>query len=136
MTSLMPTVAKLLGVEIGEKFRVEFKNDDYNNYYNSECFYFTENELVCEKGWISAIVLTELIRGTCTIVQKQWKPRSTDAYFIIDVSGNVIAETWSNSYVDYYNYKLGNCYKTTKEAELNRDKWIKFYESEEVLECV
>lgn len=31
-------------------------------------------------------------------------------------------------------YKLGNCYRTKAEAEFNRDKWMAFYASDEVLE--
>ena len=31
-------------------------------------------------------------------------------------------------------YKLGNCYRTREEAEANRDKWVAFYASDDVLE--
>ena len=39
-----------------------------------------------------------------------------------------------NDFIDRMLYKLGNFYRTAEEAEANRDKWVAFYASDEVLE--
>ena len=49
-------------------------------------------------------------------------------------NGTIKQYTWTDRTLDYSLYKLGNCYRTEEEAESNRDKWVTFYASDEVLE--
>ena len=82
-------------------------------------------------------VLHSLLVGSLTIKRKPWKPNDEERYWYVDEQGRM----WSD-YFDYHSctshcmnyYKLGNCYRTREEAEANRDKWVKFYASNEVLE--
>ena len=75
-----------------------------------------------------------LIGGHYTIEHKPWKPNNGDLYFFVDANGISDYEKYFNDSFDIMCYKLGNCYKTTAEAEKNKQKWIDFYSSDEVLE--
>ena len=52
----------------------------------------------------------------------------------VHCDGYVYKMCYCGSNEDKTFYKLGNCYRTCEEAEANRDKWVKFYVSDEVLE--
>lgn len=126
----MAEVAKMLGVELGEPFIV----GDYK-------YHFTEKGLCCndvpDSNGSCVWMLYYLLNGTYTIQPKPWKPNNEERYWYVDERGRI----WSD-YFDYYScmshcmnyYKLGNCYHTKEEAEANRDKWVKFYASDEILE--
>ena len=65
---------------------------------------------------------------------KSWKPSVGDRYWYISVDGSIDYYCWENDSIDFLFYKLGNCYKTARKAEANRDKWVAFYTSDKVLE--
>lgn len=120
----MAEVAKMLGVELGEDFKCN----------ESTCTYrITKYDLLCN-GVHGAESLMMLLDGTLTVAQKPWKPKVDERFYIVTVDGGVMYKYWDDcsSHINYY--KLGNFYRTYKEAEVNRDKWIAFYSSDEVLE--
>ena len=75
-----------------------------------------------------------LLSGQLEIKRKPWKPKYNQCYYSIGPGGVLEPGRWMNDFIDVAMYKLGNCYRTAEEAEANRDKWVKFYESDEVLE--
>lgn len=79
-------------------------------------------------------LLINLLLGHFSIKCKPWKPSKGDRYYAISPKGNLNDYYWINDVLNLSSYKLGNCYKTAQEAESNRDKWVKFYTSDEVLE--
>lgn len=123
MANYMAEVAKLLGVEMNKDFECE----------ESSCTYrITEHGFMCN-GCYGADSLMMLLCGERTIRRRPWKPNVADVFWHVDYCGNVQHKQWVSW--DYFNfYKIGNCYRTREEAEANRDKWISFYESDEVLE--
>lgn len=134
MANHMAEVAKMLGVELGEKF--ELKS------IPGIPFKFTEDGLVClGPAKIPRDVMNEafihILTDCSNIKRKPWKPNDGERYWYVDERGRI----WSD-YFDYYSctshcmnyYKIGNCYRTREEAEANRDKWAAFYASDEVLE--
>ncbi len=64
---------------------------------------------------------------------RHWKPKYHDYYFSINPYGECVDMFCENDWLDMNLYKIGNCYPKPEEAELNRDKWIKFYISDSVL---
>ena len=81
-----------------------------------------------------AYLLRDLLVGSYTIKHKPWKPKDNDMYYYVNKVGNIEYDEWLSFWEDIILYKLGNCYRTIEEAEANKDKWLKFYESDEVLE--
>ena len=135
MANHMAEVAKMFGVELGERFKLVDADFQYAfDYYLSEDGIKIDKEgTVCNQD-----LLKDLICGEYSIKRKPWKPKYGDAYFYVDNNGFIRKGLWyKNIYPIMYDktlYKLGNCYRTKEDAEANKDKWIKFYESDEVLE--
>ena len=134
MANHMAEVAKMLGVELGERFIIHNNNGRFDSYY-----YFTTEGVFsdCSFGRVRLTpdALQKLICGEYTIQRNPWKPEYGDAYYFIEPDGSIKTDSWfidSSTNTNYY--KLGNCYRTREEAEANRDKWVKFYASDEVLE--
>ena len=139
MANHMAEVAKMLGVELGEEFEIVFPNNP--NCHATAVLYesgpnIQKHNLANQDFW-HLTALTNILNGNYTIKRKPWKPNDEERYWYVDERGRI----WSD-YFDYYSctshcmnyYKLGNCYRTREEAEANRDKWVSFYESDEVLE--
>lgn len=63
-----------------------------------------------------------------------WRPSYRETYYLVAKNGIVLSSVWYNHAFDLMTYKLGNCYRTKEEAEMDRDKWIAFYVSDEILE--
>ena len=129
----MKEVAKMLGVEIGERFRLYDEDREYNaNYYFLEDGIYVD---VADKPCRENVgLLFEIITGEYTIKRKPWKPKPHQQYWLVDENGFVAYDDWMNTSTDLNYYKLGNFYRTAEEAEANREKWKAFYESNEVLE--
>lgn len=127
MANHMAEVAKMLGIELGEPFMV----GDYK-------YHFTEKGLcyndVPDSEKSCVWVLYYLLNGTYTIKRKPWKPSKGDKYWHISSNGSADYYCWTDDTLDFLTYKFGNCYRTREEAEANRDKWVAFYASDEVLE--
>ena len=138
----MADVAKLLGVELGEVFKI-----DYDMPWATDSRYvlgkFTydgfevikTNLLSYPKQVDREDILSDLLIGAATISSKPWKPKKCgEIYLYVDKNGDTWTAPWYDCEIDVLRYKLGNCYRTRKEAEANRDKWIDFYVSDEVIE--
>ena len=131
MANHMAEVAKMLGVELEERFNIIDSKYEY-----AHDFYLTDNGLAISSGNYCQreSLLHQLLCGTCIIRRKPWKPKMGEYYWCIDPNGESSKCSWMNTSGGGSNYKLGNCYRTRSEAEANRDKWVAFYASDEVLE--
>ena len=132
MANYMAEVAKMLGVKIGEEFEI---------CSNGECTVkLTEDglEIVTMLGKLidhaNEVCLTRLITGKYNIKRKPWKPKVDERFYIVAINGEIMHKHWDDCSNHKNYYRLGNCYRTYAEAEVNRDKWLSFYASDEVLE--
>lgn len=135
MVNYMPEVAKMLGVELGERFKIVHVGS--NKPISEFNYYFTYKDIEIDaegRACPSEYLLTHLIYGDYTIKREPWKPAYDEPYWCVECNGVIYKAIWVNFSVDMMYYKLGNCYRTKQEAEANRDKWIAFYASDEVLE--
>ena len=133
----MAEVAKLLGVELGESFKItsDTQGDypgDYQNYYR-----FTENNCfetsVDGVKWETAtvIVLRGILMGDTRIVKlpwRPWRPQIREKYYVPRIA--VRPEDrhyyyyWSNSGVDIKRYDMGIVCKTPEEAIALTEKML------------
>ena len=127
MTNHMKEVAKMLGVEIGERFSI---ND------TEPIYYFSEDGLHSEElgDWLCGFYINHLLSGEYTIKRKSWKPAYHERYYSVGLGGALEPGDWMNDFLDVALYKLGNCYRTVEDAEANKEKWIEFYNSDKTLE--
>lgn len=137
MANYMAEVAKLLGVEIGEEFEIQYPSPcdiKITAVFSANGFNIVHTDAVILQPYWKYAELHALLEGTLTIKRKPWKPKFEESYYSIGVDGTVETGTWLNDFLDYSLYKIGNCYRTIGEARDNISKWGKFYDSDEVLE--
>jgi hypothetical protein len=124
MANYMAEVAKMLGVEMNKDFECN----------ESDCIYrVTDRGLTCN-GCYGADSLMLILNGTFTIKRKPWYPNKNDIFWSVNAVGDTQWGIWQGATHHLTCYKLGNCYPTKEEAVANRDKWVAFYASDEVLE--
>ena len=125
MANYMTKVAKLLDLKIGKRFKcsngctyVLTKKgiraiDDALYESSRECDY--------------AHILLDILTGELTVSQDTFKPTHGDVYFYIDTDGSIQDGYFENCLFEYNLYKIGNMYKTVKEAKANSDRWGNYY---------
>ena len=123
MANHIAEVAQMLGVEIGETFKVT--DDTYGAYQLYHRFTESNGIEISDDGvtWerAKAVVLKSLLMGDARIVKLPWKPKMEEKYYIPNIFD---WNSW-NSY-DYYLwlddkrdkefYKRGLVFKTKEEA--------------------
>lgn len=116
--NLIPEIAKMLGVELNEEFKVDK--------YDKMTFKFAENMLVARadfkgaKWGITYVVLSELLGGDAEIVKMPWKPKKGDVYFTFELLGGkwVVRSFWWGGFPNEYALlDKGWVYRTRDEAK-------------------
>lgn len=118
--NLIPQIAQMLGVELGEEFKV--KGDDETTYI------FTDDGLkLTYDGGIgiveisSDVAFAALVKGTDEIVKLPWKPKKGDVYFTFELLGGkwVVRSFWWGGFPNEYALlDKGWVYRTCEEAEV------------------
>lgn len=113
----MADVAKILGVELGEEFKI-----DGDELISGRIFKIDETSLL-EKDmgnyWGEPDTrLEELLCGDLKIVKLPWKPKNKEGYYYpCTYEQEVFYALWVGSTFNYAMYNLGMCYRTREEAE-------------------
>lgn len=116
--NLIPEIARMLGVEIGEEFKVKG--------YGEVTYMLTNEGLMAtdddqEKEWTPANVLfVALLTGTEEIVKLPWKPKKGDTYYTFYLLNGkwVVHLLWyCGSPNEYALLEKGWVYRTKAEAE-------------------
>ena len=126
----MAEVAKLLGVELGESFKITSDTQgDYQNYYR-----FTENNCfetsVDGVKWETAtvIVLRDILMGGARIIKLPWKPQKGKRYYIPFISTQhermYVSYYWVNDDINIEHYRMGIVCKTPEEAIALTEKML------------
>lgn len=112
--NLIPEIAHMLGVELGEEFKVEGDNRTYwfdlDGLHSGE--YVAEDE--------DDAMLHDLLCGEVEIVKLPWKPKKGDVYFTFDLMGDkwgTHSYWWGGFPDEYALLDKGWIYRTEKEAE-------------------
>lgn len=130
----MGTIAQMLGVELGEQFKVYALETLWGKVTLSD-----KGVVLCDPDWCgstsASAVFEGLLTGALTLKRKPWKPAKKDEYYFYDVKDRqAFCGIWDESFFDLMFYKVGNCYRTKEAAEADGPKWQEFYKSDEVLE--
>lgn len=115
MKNCMNDIAKTLGVEIGEVFKVDSKP--------SRFFRFTYKSLqisAIADIWIGASDddLYGLLDGSLPIHKLFWKPRKRETYYCPNIFSNALysVDVWNDDVVDKEFYVRGLVFRTKEEA--------------------
>lgn len=109
----MQDVARMLGVELGEEFKLDGRETKYK---------FTENGLYfyASDGWwqCSSVLLPRILRGNVEIVKVPWQPKGGDEYYYPACNfKDVFSTNWTYSVVDFAYKEAGLIFKTYEECE-------------------
>lgn len=119
--NLIPEICKLLGVELGEEFKIK---DDPDGFVSNETYKFSENALlyqnVSDYCLASDFTLRSLLTGDVEIIKLPWKPKAGEDYYsFCRFRGQwcVWQQQWSNHPVDLAMLTKGWVYRTREEAK-------------------
>lgn len=126
--NLIPEIAKLLGVEVGEEFKV--KGDDELTYIFTDDdglkITFAGDIEISQISINSAFVA--LVMGKDEIVKLPWKPKKGDAYYTFEVFRSkwvVRSLWWTGAPCNYALLDKGWVFRTKEEAEAGLSKVAK-----------
>ena len=113
--------AEMLGLELGQEFSL-IKSDGEKA--NLTTYKITEDGICYQSAtrdaWMATSdeILGSLLMGEFKAVPKPWKPKDGDAYWkwatYIELAQ---FKHWNGSSTDFACWKLGNCFKTSEEAQ-------------------
>lgn len=122
--NLIPKIAKLLGVEIGEEFKVDRYEYDGLTCKFAENMLMSRSDLKGAEWGITYVILSELLAGDAEIVKIPWKPKKGDAYFtfvlMVVLMGDkwvVRSSRWGGLPNEYALLDKGWVYRTEAEAQ-------------------
>ena len=118
--NLIPEIAKMLGVELGEEFEIKEYGERIYRFANSGLQLIYDNG-VRNLNITTNMALSGLLSGDIEIVKLQWKPKKGELYYSFGFRGcpkwGVSQQNWANHPCDYALLDKGWVFRTRKEAE-------------------
>lgn len=112
--NLIPEICKMLGVELGEEFKIE--GDNRTCWFDLDGLHFD--------GYVAEdeddAMLHDLLCGDIEIVKLPWKPKKGDAYYTFEIfRGKWVVRSlwWTGAPCTYALLDKGWVFRTKKEAE-------------------
>ena len=114
--------AAMLGLELGQEFRTV----EPNSKQESKDVYRIEDDGVYSAvrpnaalwGREQSTIVDRLLGGVLVPVPKPWKPKDGDAYWKWSTAVELAQfKHWNGASTDFACWKLGNCFKTSEEAQ-------------------
>lgn len=116
--NLIPIIAKELGVEIGEEFKIKEFGD------KTFCFTKTNLEWQIETGkgylGVNSSILVDLVRGYTNIIKLPFAPQMNDEYWTYDYDWDTVTYYWHNDFMDCVRFAKNCVFRTQEEAERAR----------------
>lgn len=118
--NLMPEIAKMLGVELGEEFKVNGKNGVTYKFENSVLKFTYDDDK--ELSATNNSILAALLSGELEIIKLPWKPQYDQPYWTFRWIANknrldVWQNVWFNSVEEVALLKAGWVFRTREEAQ-------------------
>lgn len=112
----MQDVANILGVELGEEFKLDGRKTKYK---------FTENGLYfyAPDGWwqCSNVMLPKILKGELEIVKLPWKPKVGDVYYrprdYHTAFSEAVTDFWRDTVNDFALKEAGMIFRTEEECK-------------------
>ena len=116
--NLIPEICKMLGVELGEEFKIKGREGAIYKFIVDGLLVSYDD---AEKVYTATQVpLVGLVRGDIEIVKLQWKPKKGDVYFTFDLMGDkwgTHSYWWGGFPDEYALLDKGWVYRSQAEAE-------------------
>ena len=116
--NLMTELAKLLGVELGEKFIIQNADRKETVVLAMDGFHVIQPNNVLDPD--HGKLLSKVLQGLYEVVKLPWEPKVGDKYYAIASTYNrkpyISLYIWRGYVVDYTLWKLDMIYRTEEEA--------------------
>ena len=116
--NLIPEIARMLGVEIGEEFKIKGRKGAIYKFIVDELLVSDDD---AEKAYIATHApLVGLVKGDIEIVKLPWKPKRGDAYYTFEIfRGKWVVRSlwWTGAPCTYALLDKGWVFRTKEEAE-------------------
>lgn len=115
--NLIPEIARMLGVEIGEKFKVDLSRWSGIYYFNNNGLIgktYTEHWIPCPELFVM------IVTGNAKIIKLPWQPKKGETYYTFELLGDkwVVRSLWWGGFPNEYALlDKGWVYRTCAEAE-------------------
>ena len=114
--NLMPDVAKLLGVELGEEFIISNADRKETVVLAADGFHVIQPNNVM--GPDHGKLLSKVLQGFYEVKKKLWEPKYGEIYYFLGINEKeIMSYPWENDTFDYAMKALGMIYRTREEAE-------------------
>lgn len=122
--NLIPKIAEMLGVEVGERFYIGSEEK-----IEGACYYFSNTELLYHvpnrtPDYAQYRELADLIYGDKKIIKLPFEPKDEECYWFVRWGHNQCIDigygTWTSDDIDYRHLYCGNCFRTEAEAEKHK----------------
>lgn len=121
----MKKVAQMLGVELGESFKVRCSDGEV---LKRELI-IAENGLFLRDGTAQLTasspfpaLFISLFTGEAEIVKLPWKPKVDERYYYVDEVGLIFPGNYKGDIIDAATIAFGNCFRTREEAEAHAEE--------------
>lgn len=117
--NLIPQIAQMLGVELGEEFKVK-GYDELTYKFASDGLKLTYDNDIEISNSTAKVAFVALLNGTDEIVKLPWKPKERDIFYSFGtIYGKwvVCSDMWAGTPCDYALLGKGWVYRTQEEAE-------------------
>ena len=117
--NLIPNVCKMLGVELGEEFKIKEYGERIYRFDNSGLQLIYDNG-VRNLNITANMALSCLLSGDIEIVKLPWKPKKGDAYYTFEIfRGKWVVRSlwWTGAPCNYALLDKGWVYRSQAEAE-------------------
>ena len=118
--NLIPEICKMLGVELGEEFKIK----GYKlTYMITDDKWLMATDDSPETGWTPANTLfVDLLNGDAEIVKLPWKPKQDETFYTFGIHATetkwvVVSVKWWDNVKNLALYKIGWIYRSQAEAE-------------------
>ena len=113
---LLPQVAKLLGMEIGEEFIIENADHKETVVLGMDGLHVVQPNNVLGPNHYQLLV--NVLQGLYEIKKKPWEPKFNERYYMPSASSQCVYDSiWKGYTLDYAMKLLDMVYKTREEAE-------------------
>lgn len=117
--NLIPEIAKMLGVAVGEEFKIKGHKGLTYKFDNNELM-FTYDKKSSNVSTTAHATFLALLRGECEIIKLPWKPKERDIFYSFSTTYGkwvVRSNMWAGAPCDYALLDKGWVYRTRAEAE-------------------
>lgn len=117
--NLIPQIAQMLGVEIGEDFKIKGYIEPIYR-FDADGLKASYSCLMQKRLTFANAMLSSLLAGEVEIVKLPWKPKNGEEYYTFSLSAGkwiVCRQCWTNHPIDLALRDKGWVFRTKEEAE-------------------